>query len=359
MSKSSHISWSRKPPAGFETCGRLGACGGVRAAIDMSISWRNRAVISWPMLVVAMCWGINVPLVKVVLREFPPLAFGSLRYLLATILLVGLAWVREGGLYIKSSDWGRLFVLGVLGHFLNQVGFILGIAFTTASNTTLIRATTPVWVALLGALLNIERLSKGVWAGVALSFLGIGLIVQGSNGLSLHLAATWRGDLIALAGTLCWSLYNVWLRPMVKRYSPLWLTALGMGIGTPFLLGIAVPEARAQDWGEIGGSGWGILVYSAVFALVVGHSLWNTFVRRIGPARTAVYANLVPVISVSISWVFLGERWVPVQIVGAGLVFAGLYLTGRKRASSDAGTQYVTTDGEELRSGCPCAGVNE
>lgn len=142
------------------------------------------------MLVVAMCWGINIPLVKVVLAEFPPLAFGSLRYLLAAVLLVGLAWVREGSQRLKRSDWGRLFVLGVLGHFLNQVGFILGIAFTTASNTTLIRATTPVWVALLGALLNIERLSRRVWAGIALSFLGIGLIVQGGNGLSLHLAAT-------------------------------------------------------------------------------------------------------------------------------------------------------------------------
>ncbi|MEA3345069.1 MAG: DMT family transporter, partial [Chloroflexota bacterium] len=114
--------------------------------------------ISWPLLIIALWWGINTPLVKVALREFPPLLFNSLRYLLTTILLVSFSWMREGGPRVERSDWKWLFVVGVLGHFLNQVGFILGIASTTASNATLILATTPIWVALFGALLDIERL---------------------------------------------------------------------------------------------------------------------------------------------------------------------------------------------------------
>ncbi|MEA3346304.1 MAG: DMT family transporter [Chloroflexota bacterium] len=178
-----------------------------------------------------------------------------------------------------------------------------------------------------------------MWTGIGLSFLGIILITQGGSGLSFQLAATWRGDLIVLAGTLCWSLYNVWLRPLAERYPPLWLTALVVGIGTPFLLSIAVPAAVAQDWSEISWGGWGILIYSALFPLVLGHPIWNTFVRRIGAARTAAYSNLVPAISVSISWIFLGERWTLVQIAGAGLVFAGLYLTGCRRVSSVAETR--------------------
>lgn len=144
---------------------------------------------------------------------------------------------------------------------------------------------------------------------------------------------------------------------MVERYSPLWLTVLGMSICMPFLPGTAVPEARTQDWGEIGGGSWGILAYSAIFALVVGHSIWNTFVHHIGPARTAVYANLVPVISVSISWIFLGERWTLVQIAGAVLAFAGLYLTGRRQVSSDAEAQHITIDDERSRSKRPCSEV--
>ena len=166
------------------------------------------------------------------------------------------------------------------------------------------------------------------------SFIGIGLILKGANTLGFHPAATWRGDLISLGGVISWSLYNVWFEQLLTRYAPLWLTALTMIIGTSFLLGTSVPMAKDQDWSAITWRGWSGLVYSGVFALIIGYVIWGTFVRRIGAARTAMYQNVVPAISIFISWIFLGERWELVQVVGVALVFAGLYLAGRRTTLS-------------------------
>lgn len=299
----------------------------------MTNSERSSA-LHWPMLAVTLFWGLNIPIVKVTLDEISPLAFASLRRIVAALLMVCLAWATEGAPRFERQDWRRLLALGLLGHFVSELGFILGVAHTTASNSSLILATTPIWVALLGTLGGIERQPTRAWIGIVLSFLGVGLIVQGDDGWGLHLSTGWRGDLLCLGSALSWALYTVWMKPLVTRCSPLWVTSASAGVGAVFLSGTSASMLPKQDWVAISWSGWGGLAYSAVFALVIGNLIWSVFVRRIGSAQTAVYQNIIPAVSILISWIFLGERWVPIQAIGAVLVFAGLCLTGRRPRST-------------------------
>src|SRR5207248_9165142 len=120
-------------------------------------------------------------------------------------------------------DLLRMAVLGLFGHGIFQVCFALGIARTTAANTSLLLALSPIVVALIAAGIKAERLLARAWIGVLASFGGVAVLVLGSgNGASLGLSGN-LGDLLILIGAVSWAIFTVMARPMLRRYSSLQL----------------------------------------------------------------------------------------------------------------------------------------
>ncbi|MCW5851161.1 MAG: DMT family transporter [Anaerolineae bacterium] len=280
------------------------------------------------MLAVVVFWGVNFPLVKGALREFDALAFAGLRFALVTVCMAALAWTREGDLRPRPGDLWKIMGLGLLGNGVYQLTFMLGLARTSASNASLMIATAPIFVALTAALLG-EHIHRWAWIGIVLSFLGIALVIQGGAGAQLS-AEHLVGDLIALAGAAAWGAYTALLRPFLKVYSPLKLNALTMLLGTFPLFIAAAPAMSHIPWGGISAAAWLVLLYSALFSVVVAYNIWNWAVHRVGSARTAVYSNLVPVVALLTSAILLGERMAPLQFVGAAVVITGIVLTRRR-----------------------------
>jgi drug/metabolite transporter (DMT)-like permease len=277
------------------------------------------------MLLVVLIWGANVTVVKVALEALSPLAFNALRFGIATILFVALQLGRERSLRISRQFAWRALWLGVVGNCIYQVCFVIGLNATTAANAALLLATVPIWVALIGAISGSERLAPMAWLGIGLSFVGIVLVLI-AQGVALSLA-TLGGDLLVLASSLCWAIYTLGARPLLKQYSALRTMAVTMLTGTPFLILVALPALIAQPWAAVPLAGWGGLVFSAVFAIVVAYWIWYSSVQRIGAARTGVYSNLVPVIAVVIAWLARGEAILPLQILGAIAIIVGIWLT--------------------------------
>ena len=118
-------------------------------------------------------------------------------------------------------------------------------------------------------------------------------------------------------------------KPYLTRYSPLRLTVTTMVLGTIVLDISAIPSLFAQDWRSVTVEGWAGLAYSFGLAIVVGYVIWEIGVHKVGPGRTAVYQNLIPVIATAVSCLWLGETIVEAQIIGAGMVFLGIYLARR------------------------------
>jgi drug/metabolite transporter (DMT)-like permease len=135
---------------------------------------------------VSFVWGINFSVVKTALTDFFPLSFNSIRFSLASLFILMLLWVLERDLSFRREDMGRLVLLGLIGNTTYQLLYIHGIARTTASNSSLILATTPIFVALLSSALRVERVERKVWQSVVISFIGILLITQGVGGDANH-----------------------------------------------------------------------------------------------------------------------------------------------------------------------------
>jgi drug/metabolite transporter (DMT)-like permease len=240
-----------------------------------------------------------------------------------------LLWIRERNLSVRKEDIGRFILLGLIGNTIYQFLFINGISRTTAGNSSLILATTPIFVAVLSSILHVEKVQRRVWFGVILSSIGIVLISLGAGKPQSSSSQSWIGDLLVLTGTICWSTYTVLSKPLLQRYSPLKLTTLTVAIGTPLLVLVSIPSLKEQNWSSVSLEGWLSLAYSFSFAIAIGYVLWYTGVSRIGGARTALYEGLITVIAVVAAWLSLSESMTPLQILGIVLVFVSLYLARR------------------------------
>src|SRR5262249_49833191 len=131
------------------------------------------------LLAVVLIWGFNLPVVKIALRQFQPLAFNGVRFFLASILLLLLLHPRGESSRPNLTDMLWLLGLGLLGQTAYQVFFIEGIARTTASHTALIFGVTPVMVAVFSLLLGHEKVGVSGWVGALLAFGGEYLIIAG------------------------------------------------------------------------------------------------------------------------------------------------------------------------------------
>ncbi len=281
----------------------------------------------WVLFLVTV-WGVNFVLIKSALGEMSALGFNALRFGLGTLLMLGLWKTFEGTVRIARADWLAIALLGIVGNTLYQLAFIVAIKLSTASNTSLIVATGPIWIAILSALLRLDRLTWRSWAGIAVSFVGLYLIITSGGAIALG-SQTLSGDLLMLGGAVAWAVYTVLARPMLRKYSSTTFTTWTMAIGAPAIFVAGVPDLLRTDFAAVSLQTWLILLFSATLAISLGYIIWNSGVYRLGQARTAIYANLTPVIALAIGAVLLGEPITPAKIIGAAIVLLGVALTRR------------------------------
>jgi len=282
------------------------------------------------LVIMSVIWGLNFTAVKGALSDFYPLVFNAVRFGTSSLFLLSVLKIREGEIGIQRKDIPRFVILALIGNTAYQLFFINGIALTTATNSSLILATTPIFIVLFGAMLRVEKITGRVVQGVVLSFTGVLMIILGSGRIPALTDQSIIGDLLIIGNPICWSIYTILSKPMLEKYSPLKLTAVTMAIGTIPLVVVGIPSLGVQNWAAVSSSAWLGLAFSAILAIGVAYVIWYTGVRQIGSARTALYENLVTVFAVASAWILLSESMTIIQIAGAALVFVSLYIVTRK-----------------------------
>jgi drug/metabolite transporter (DMT)-like permease len=277
------------------------------------------------LLVMALLWGVNYIVAKFGTQAFAPLAFNATRISLAVVVLWSIVLLRHDALPTRR-DVVRLLALGALGNGLYQILFMEGLARARASDTALVLAASPAFMAVIGRLRGIERISWQGVAGIALSLAGIGLVVSGAPRGAVG-DSTPLGYALTVAACLCWALYSVLLKPHTERVDGLTLSAVTMTGGLILMLPVAAPALAATPWRQVGPAAWSAVAYSGVLALVVAYLFWYRGVRVLGPTRASMYANLQPLVAIAVAWAVLGEAPRLVQIAGAACIMTGLLLT--------------------------------
>ena len=166
------------------------------------------------LLLVVTIWGSNFSLIKVSVTQISPLAFNALRLVLACVVLNSAA--RLSGVTLpRRSDWLDLVVLGLVGHCGYQLSFVLGLARTSVTNSSLILGCLPVTVLLLNSVSRRrETIGGWQWIGVALAFLGLSLVVGVGD---IAAGDTMLGDFLIIVAVWCWGWYTVGSRHLLQR----------------------------------------------------------------------------------------------------------------------------------------------
>ena len=283
------------------------------------------------MAFVAFVWGVNYPLVKAAIAALDP---------------PGLQRPAHGRGHGGHAGPGpplggeppghlwKLLALGLMGNTGYQLFFIFGLERTTASNASLMLSTSPVQVALFGALLGLERVGRLGWLGVLSAFAGIALLIVGKGEALAFGGASLLGDFLVLCGCSTWALYTLGCRPLIHRHGALRTAVLTVVLGVWPLILLSLPRAAREDWAQVGWGPLGVAAFSGLFAIAISYMIWNLGVRNLGATRTAVYVTLPPVITALVDWLWLGQRFSGLQWVGATLTLAGVVLTRLSRASS-------------------------
>lgn len=273
----------------------------------------------------ALIWGVNFVVVKYATQVFNPVAFTGLRVGTVALFLVIVAFAR-GGITLPRRDVIALLLLGALGNGLYQLFFVHGVARTRAGNAALIIASAPAFIALIARARGMERVRRLTLVGIALSVVGVALVMIGSATASTG-EPTLLGSVLVFFGVLCWSIYTIGLQPYTTRVDIIQLSAVTMVGGAVPLLIASTPALLGTNWSAVGIGGWLALFYSSVISMGVAYFFWYRGLRVLGPTRTAVYANLQPIVALLVAWPLLNEVPTVFQAVGAATIIAGVFLT--------------------------------
>jgi len=275
---------------------------------------------------VAIIWALNFSVIKFSLEEMDLYSFNALRFVFATALLYFFLKKRGYSLKVQKEHFWPLVGIGLLGNFIYQLVFIIGVNYTLAANSAVMMGTIPIWVALLSQFFTSEKLTLFKWIGVFLAFTGVALIiVGGQNPISLE-SETFIGDIIILSAALCWAIFTILSRKYLNYYSPLQFSAFMSVVGLITLSLIAVPSLISLNWAAITIIGYSGVFYSGALSIGVAYIIWNNGVKKIGAVRTATYQNLVPVLGLIFGLVLLGEELTLLQFAGAAFVIAGIVM---------------------------------
>ncbi len=286
------------------------------------------------LVLMSIIWGMNFAVMKYGTDVLEPLAYNGVRLVLGSAVMYGILKIRREP-KLPWSDIRGLMWLGALGTGLYQLFFITGLAMTRAGTASLVIASSPAVIAIVGKFMGVETVSKRAIWGIALSIAGIAFVILSSAGSSEGQSSMF-GDMLILASVVCWSFYTHLMRPFTKRVDGIQIATWALIGGTIPVVVIAIPAIMRANWGAVVPLTWGAIMYSGVGSMGIAYLFWYRGVRVIGSTRTAMYSNLQPIIALAVSWPLLGEKPTLWQGVGATAVLGGLLLTRQPSAPEPA-----------------------
>jgi len=224
----------------------------------------------------------------------------------------------------KVRDLPAILLLGFLGITVYHVALSHGEVTVTAGAASLLIGSGPVFTALLATLFLGERLKVWGWLGIAISFSGVALIALGEGeGVSFD-----PGAFLILLAALGISLYFVFQKPYLKKYSAVQFAAYTIWAGTLFMLiylpGLA-PAVRSAPLGATLA-----VVYLGVFPAALAYVSWSYALSRSPASIAASFLYLSPVLATLIAWVWLREVPVVLSLAGGGLSLCGVVLVNTR-----------------------------
>ncbi len=294
--------------------------------------WNSASTL---LVVATLCWSGNFIVGRAVANETPPVALAFWRWTLGFSLVIGPAWrhLRPDIPALRRS-FGSLVVLSFLGIALFNTLVYIGLRTTTATNGVLLQSTMPLIILLFSFLIFRERVTSTQLVAVAISLVGVTVIVSRGSLQTLRELTFSVGDGWIFLAVLGYALYSVLLRTRPNVH-PLTMLASTFALGSLMLAPVYAWESLSGNGLRVTTTAVSAILYVAVFPSIVAYLFFNRAVELIGANRVGQYLHLMPVFGGILAAIFLGERMRGYHFAGALTIAAGIALAtiaGRRNA---------------------------
>lgn len=293
-------------------------------------------------LTAALLFAVNGSVSKtLLLGGIEPARLSQLRISAAfLVLLLVVAITNRPALRIRRAEIPLLLGYGLLGVAGTQFFYFYAISRMNISIALLIEFTAPILVALWFRFGRRQRLGAGVWLGMILALIGLGLVAQVWQGMTLALAGVLAAAGSAVALAIYYVLGEYGVRSEQPR-DPVSMTMWAFGCAT-VAWAVAMPW-WTFPWQSLIGDAYPftgidltlpkplLLTYMVLLGTVLAFWLSLTALRNISATQASTVGMAEPVIAGTVAWLLLGETLTAVQLVGAVLVLAAIFLAERAR----------------------------
>lgn len=289
------------------------------------------------LLGMALFWGASWSFAKVMVQHMPPIAGAALRFVLSAAVLLLWLYVQRGFAPLRAlslRQWLGLTAGGFFGIFAYAVCFMLALQYVPASKGATSVALNPVLPLLLGAWFFREPLNARMLLGMALAVVGALTAISRGDWLALFSGGLGAGEYLLFATVLCWTVYTLLGRWLLRGIDPLVSTLVAALAGSVMLLVASCFFEGWQQWLRVADAplvAWGSLLGIALLATVLGYLWYFNGIKALGAGKAAIYMALVPVFGISVSIVWLGEKPHVSLLIGAVMVVTGMVLMNLRR----------------------------
>ena len=281
---------------------------------------------SLPLLAVII-WSLNIAITRYVADYISPVSISFYRWLMAFIILTPFMLVKVWKHWaLLKPHLHQLAILSACGMVLYQGLAYTAAHYTTATNMGIINAFIPIFTIFISIVLLKEIPHRFAVFGSMLSFLGLlYLISQGSWSSLMNLAGHW-GDVLMILAVFFYAFYGVFLKKWQIKI-PLMLSlyvqiAFALVLHLPFVIALGLEPINADNFASV--------MYAGIFPSIIAPLLWMMAVQYIGPNRTSVFMNLMPMFTAIIAYFWLNEGWSIYHTVGGLVILLGIALAQKK-----------------------------
>ena len=282
--------------------------------------------LALPLLAV-LIWSMNVAVTRYVVDYISPVSISFYRWFVAFLILtpfmLAKVW-RERQLVLQH--WKQLAVLGAFGMVLYQGLGYSAAHYTTATNMGIINAFIPVFTIFVAMLMLKDIPNRFAVVGSLLSFLGLIYVMAQGDLLSLIQSGGHLGDAMMVLAVFFYAFYSVFLKKwklqiplMISLYVQIFFALL---YHLPFVLWLGLDAIDQQNVASV--------LYAGIFPSLIAPLVWMLAVQMIGPNRTSIFMNLMPVFTAIIANIWLAEAWTVYHSIGGVIILLGILLAQKK-----------------------------
>ncbi|MDI6897515.1 DMT family transporter [Methanocella conradii] len=287
---------------------------------------RSHVPLMLALFAINVFWGGSFVANAIALRSIGPIEIASLRFFLAAPLLLVIAYLWKGKsiLIIDKKDLGTLFIMALTGVTIQYIIQVSAQDYTTATNASLLINTSVFFIIFLSAAFLKERLTAWRIIGPLIGFAGVALLVSKGT-LSFDVGGGTTGDLLILASAFLWAVYSIYSKRLASRYHTLTILNYVFIIGAigliPFYL--LTPHAPLTNLPLDAAAS---ILFLALFCSIIAYLVYNMALEKMDASSVALYIYFVPLSTIVLAWLILGESMTIASIGGGLMVLLGMYL---------------------------------